>query len=316
MDNIKLDFKASRLVSIDDLDIQDINTLYYTTQEFRKILERPLKKVPALKELTIANLFFEDSTRTRLSFELAEKRLSADIVNFTSSNSSLKKGETLNDTVQNLLKMKIDLIVIRNKISGTAHFVHKKTRIPVINAGDGTNEHPTQALLDLFTLWNKGFKTEDLKIHLKGDIIHSRVAGSSLKLWDKLGIEYEVTGPKTVQRQFLGKRSKIFNSNRPYNIQYNLRIQKERQDKELIPNLEEYNQFFGSKDNTLDRFYILHPGPINRGVELDSELADAPNSLILDQVETGVALRMALIYFLGQKKGENKFPFNKNNLTF
>ncbi len=305
MDNqLETGFKAGRLVSIDDLDTADIDTLYQTTREFIKILNRPLKKVPALKEITVANLFFEDSTRTRLSFELAQKRLSADVVNFSSQGSSLKKGETLLDTVNNLLRMKIDVIVVRHKISGTAQFIHNKTGIPVVNAGDGTNEHPTQALLDLFTLWDAGMENKDIKICLNGDILHSRVAGSSLKLWQKLGIEYEINGPNTVMRRHLPLRSANFNSSRPFTVNYQLRIQKERQNKELIPSLEEYNAFFGlNADQNPGVAFILHPGPINRGVELDSDWADSPQSLILKQVETGVALRMAIIYFLAQKKG-------------
>jgi aspartate carbamoyltransferase catalytic subunit len=297
-------FKANRLISIDDLDAEDINILYNTTIEFRKVLSRPLKKVPALKELTIANLFFEESTRTRISFELAEKRLSADVVNFNSSSSSQKKGETLNDTVQNLLRMKIDLIVVRHKVSGTAHFVHKKTGIPVINAGDGINEHPTQALLDLFTLWEKGIQTKEMNIALLGDIQHSRVAGSAEKLWQKLGIKYKKFGPHPVIRKhspgiILDRRD--FNE---FNILYNLRIQKERQNKELIPSLEEYHSYFGIRSKDIGPgVFVMHPGPINRGVEMDSESADSPNSLILDQVEMGVALRMACIFLLGQKKG-------------
>jgi aspartate carbamoyltransferase catalytic subunit len=258
--------------------------------------------VPALKEITVANIFFEDSTRTRLSFELAQKRLSADVVNFSASSSSLKKGETLNDTIQNLLRMKIDIIVIRHKLSGTANYVSQKTGIPVINAGDGTNEHPTQALLDLFTLWKNGYKNEDLQILLKGDVIHSRVAGSSMKLWNKLGIKYTVFGPNTVQKKL--KYGNLTQELNKINVIYNLRIQKERQDKELLPSLEEYNEFFGTKNSSeIENMTIMHPGPINRGVELDSEIADNPKSLILDQVEMGVALRMAITYLLGQKKG-------------
>jgi len=301
--NSELNFKPNRLVSIDDLDEEDINILYLTSLEFEKVLNRPLKKVPALKEMTVANIFFEDSTRTRLSFELAQKRLSADVVNFASGSSSLKKGETLNDTIQNLLRMKIDLIVVRHKISGTAHFVHQKTGIPVINAGDGTNEHPTQALLDLFTLWKKGYKNNELSILLKGDVLHSRVAGSAIKLWEKLGIQYEIEGPKTVQKRFLKSHDSLAPKDQ-FNVIYNLRIQKERQDNELIPSLEEYNEFFGTKSiENKSNTMIMHPGPINRGVELDSEIADSGSSLILDQVEMGVALRMALIFLLGQKKG-------------
>jgi len=301
MDN-QIQFKPGRLISIDDLDKEDILILYSTSIEFEKILNRPFKKIPALNEITIANIFFEDSTRTRISFELAEKRLSADVVNFSANSSSIKKGESLNDTIQNLLRMKIDLIVIRHKVSGSANYVYEKTRIPVINAGDGNNEHPTQALLDLFTLWQKGFKNENLHILLKGDILYSRVAGSAIKLWNKLGIEYTIEGPNTVQRK--SQIRSITKKQNSFNVIYNLRIQKERQDLELIPSLEEYNEFFGSKVFTdFDQMTIMHPGPINRGVELDSELADGPKSLILDQVEIGVALRMAIIYLLGQKKG-------------
>jgi aspartate carbamoyltransferase catalytic subunit len=297
-------FKPNRLVSIEDLDSDDILTLYHTTREFKKVLARPQKKIPALKDLTIANLFFEDSTRTRISFELAQKRLSADVVNFSASNSSVKKGETLNDTVQNLLRMKIDLIVVRHRYSGTAHYLHQKTGIPVINAGDGTNEHPTQALLDLFTLWDAGFASEDLRIALIGDILHSRVAGSAEKLWTMLGIHYQKFGPETVIRRFNPGnilRRRDFAS---FNILYTLRIQKERQEKELIPSLEEYHDYFGiGSADLIPGVRVLHPGPINRGVELSSEAADSPQSLILEQVETGVALRMALLYLLGQKKG-------------
>jgi len=295
-------FNTNRLISIDDLTKNDIDILYATTKEFLKVLARPVKKVPALKDLTIANLFFEDSTRTRISFELAQKRLSADIINFSSGNSSVKKGETLNDTIQNLIKMKIDMIVVRHKVSGTAHFVSKKTGIPVINAGDGTNEHPTQALLDLFTLWERGLKSEEINLALIGDIQHSRVAGSSEKLWQKLNIRYKKFGPNTVARRFSpGDRGSGDLDN--FNVLYNLRIQKERQEKELIPSVQEYHNSFGIRFEDLKPHQlVMHPGPINRGVEIDSQTADSTNSIILDQVEMGVALRMAVIYLLGQNK--------------
>lgn len=300
--NNNIQFKAKKLISIDDLDLEDIQILYNVTLEFRKILQRPLKKVPALKEITIANLFFEDSTRTRISFELAQKRLSADVVNFSGNSSSIKKGETILDTVKNLLSMKIDLLVIRDKYSGTPSIIYDKTNVPVINAGDGTNEHPTQALLDLFTLWEKGFETKSLHIHLFGDVLHSRVAGSSLKLWKKVGIDFSIHGPNTIRRKTF-KANKTFESKKN-NILYGLRIQKERLNKELIPTPEEYNLFYGLKNNQISKgWWIMHPGPINRGVELDSEIADSKQSLILNQVEMGVALRMAIIYLLGQKKG-------------
>jgi aspartate carbamoyltransferase catalytic subunit len=272
--------------------------------EFLALLSRPVKKVPSLKETTIGNLFFEDSTRTRTSFELAEKRLGADVVNFSGSGSSVKKGESLIDTVKNLLRMKIDMIVMRHRYSGAAAFVYEQTKIPIINAGDGTNEHPTQALLDLFTLWNRGIRTEEMNIALLGDIQHSRVAGSLEKIFLKLNIKYKKFGPNTVQRQFSpGYKATNFDS-QEYNILYNLRIQRERQNKELIPTLEEYHEHFGiSKPKTYPGQIIMHPGPINRGVELDSETADSTDSIILDQVEMGVALRMAVLFLLGQKRG-------------
>lgn len=295
-------FSAKRLISIDDLSREDIQILYHATMEFKKVFGRPTKKATALKDLTVANLFFEDSTRTRISFELAAKRLGANLVSLSASSSSLKKGESLNDTIQNLMRMKIDLIVMRHKVSGSAHFIHQKTNIPVVNAGDGRNEHPTQALLDLFTLWQKGLKSEDLVITLNGDVLHSRVASSSIKLWNKLGIQYKIVGPRTVMRIYQAPIP-LNNVKQKFNIHYNLRIQKERQEKELLPSLTEYNQFFGTRKQDLNReIYYMHPGPINRGVELDSDIADAKNSLILDQVEMGLALRMAVIYLLGQKK--------------
>lgn len=300
--NIDNQFKANKLTSIDDLSAVEIEILYEVTIEFWKILQRPNRKVPSLKDLTIANLFFEDSTRTRISFELAEKRLSADIVNFTSSSSSMKKGETLLDTSKNLLAMKIDMVVVRDRHSGTASFLSKKLGIPVINAGDGTNEHPTQSLLDLFTLWAKGLNSDNSKIILIGDVLHSRVAGSSIKLWNKIGFDYELIGPKTIQRKTWTNNPTEVGSKKT--IYYSLRIQKERLNKELIPSNEEYHKFFGiTSDMTVDNnIYFMHPGPINRGIEIDSLIADNPQSLILNQVEMGVALRMAILYLLGQKK--------------
>lgn len=294
-------FKSNQLISIDDLDREDINILYEVTQEFKQVLEGSSKKVNPLKNLTIANLFFEESTRTRVSFELAEKRLSAEIVNFSSGSSSLKKGETLLDTVNNILAMKVDIIVVRDKHSGTPAYLSQKIKVPIINAGDGTNEHPTQALLDLFTLWEKGLNEKNSRIILIGDILHSRVAGSSIKLWNKIGIKYQLEGPKTIQR----KSWKENNLDDYYenSIIYCLRIQNERLNKDLIPSLEEYHQNFGVKFNkSKGKNWIMHPGPINRGVEIDSESADSHKSLIMAQVEMGVALRMAILYLLAQKK--------------
>jgi aspartate carbamoyltransferase catalytic subunit len=283
------------LVSIDDLTVEDIEQLLNQTIIYLKGRESGIPTEPVLRGKTIANLFFEDSTRTRISFELAEKRLGAEIINFSASSSSLKKGETLNDTVSNLLKMKVDLIVVRHHMSGTAHFIARKTGIPVINAGDGTNEHPTQALLDFITLRRNGLPSEEIKIQLRGDILHSRVAGSGIKLWKKLNIPFQTIRPETVARNTLETSQKFQNPN----VLYNLRIQKERQHKELIPGNEEYHQFFGVKGAFIpEDTFIMHPGPINRGVELDSEATNIDKSLILDQVETGVALRMACLNFL------------------
>ena len=297
-------FKAKRLISIDDLDQEDVMELYQVTKKFKSINEQAIRKTSFLKDFTVANLFFEDSTRTRVSFELAEKRLSADSISFSTGTSSVKKGETLNDTVRNLVSMKIDLIVIRHNISGAAHFVSNHTGLPVINAGDGTNEHPTQALLDLFTLYDQGLENKDIRICLMGDILHSRVAGSSIKLWQKLGIQFEIYSPKTAQRNLSGARFMKTRNLAGFNIVYNLRIQKERQNVELIPGEMEYQKYFGTKEQDLKpNQFIMHPGPINRGVELDSGSADSPNSLILEQVNTSVSLRMAVLYLLAQKKG-------------
>lgn len=300
--NVDYQFNAKKLVSIDDLTVVDIKILYDVTLEFWKILQRPNRKVPSLKELTIANLFFEDSTRTRISFELAEKRLSADIVNFTSSASSMKKGETLLDTVRNLLAMKIDMLIVRDRHSGTPAYLSKKLGIPVINAGDGTNEHPTQSLLDLFTLWSNGLNENNSKIILVGDVLHSRVAGSSIKLWEKIGYNFEIVGPKTIVRKSWTNCTS--NDNLKKTIYYTLRIQKERLNKELIPSNEEYNKYFGiAADFSADQnVYFMHPGPVNRGIEIDSQIADHSQSLILNQVEMGVAMRMAILFLLGQKK--------------
>lgn len=292
---MKTDNKSKSIVSIDDLSYQDVNTLYDQTVEYLEQLRIRKTPEPVLRGKTIANLFFEDSTRTRISFELAEKRLGADILNFSAAASSLKKGESLDDTVQNLLKMKVDLIVVRHHMSGTAHFIAGKSGIPVINAGDGTNEHPTQALLDLFTLKMSGLNTDEIKIQIRGDLLHSRVAGSGIKLWKKVGIQHEPISPETVSRNKLGGETKNLNPT----VLYNLRIQKERQHKELIPGNKEYHQFFGIKGETVQPgTFVMHPGPINRGLEMDSQATQLNHSLILNQVETGVALRMACLKFL------------------
>lgn len=294
-------FKPLALLSIDDLEVGDIHTLYEVTKEFKNILINPTNK-PVLKNFTIANLFFEESTRTRTSFEIAQKRLSADVINFNMASSSIKKGETILDTIKNLLAMNLDLLIVRDKLAGTPAFLYQQTKIPIINAGDGTNEHPSQALLDLFTIWDIGLTMDNIHIHLTGDILHSRVAGSSIKLWKKMGISFSTNGPETTSRKTL----KFLPKTKGVNIFYTLRIQQERLSKELIPSLKEYNQFFGLKTiNASENIYVMHPGPINRGVEIDSEIADSSHSLILQQAETGVALRMAIIYLIGKKKEAN-----------
>ena len=287
------------LVSIDNLSKEDIKTLYSLTTNYLECLRSRTDFHHTLKGKSVAILFFEDSTRTRISFELAVKRLGAEVINFSANASSLKKGETLNDTLQNLLMMKVDLIVVRHQHSGTARFFAKKTSVPVINAGDGTNEHPTQALLDLFTMYQNGYTDESLLIELRGDILHSRVAGSALKLWKKLNISFDCQSPETTSRNFLTESRMNDGKNKRHNLIYNLRIQKERQFKELIPGLTEYHEFFGLKGKDIpEKIQVMHPGPINRGVEMDTEAADHSQSLVLQQVEMGVALRMACMTFL------------------
>lgn len=286
----------NRIVSIDDLSASSIQRILELSQAYLKAVKSgEIHQV--LKGKTIANLFFEDSTRTRISFEMAEKRLGAEVLNFSPSNSSIKKGETLLDTLQNILRMKVDLVVVRHSQSGTAHFINQKTGIPVINAGDGINEHPTQALLDLFTIQRRGILSEDLLIELRGDIRHSRVAGSALKLWNKMGIEFTCNSPSTANRKQFTEQVK--NQNRNPNLIYNLRIQKERQQKELIPGNQEYHKYFGTKGSLItNQIFLMHPGPVNRGVEMDSVAMSHSNSLILDQVESGLSVRMACLVYL------------------
>ena len=291
-----------RLISIDDLDESDIEVLYHTSIEFFEKLKNlnGIDQAP-LQGMTVANMFFENSTRTRISFEVAEKKLGANIINFSPGNSSVKKGESLSDTVKNMVRMGADIIVVRDSQSGTALFINQKTGLPTINAGDGTNEHPTQALLDLFTIYKAGIKKEEMNILLSGDLLHSRVAGSAVKLWRKLGIRFQLESPNTATRFGSNKLNQKEN-NKP-NILYSLRIQKERQLKELVPGFNEYFNFFGTKTQSNTECIVMHPGPINRNVELQSDLADSKQSLILEQVEMGVAVRMSVLYHLAQKKG-------------
>jgi aspartate carbamoyltransferase catalytic subunit len=299
---------TKHLLGIKDLTTEDIQLILSTAGQFKEVLQRPVKKVPTLRDVTIVNLFYENSTRTRISFELAEKRLSADVVNFTVSNSSAAKGETLLDTVNNILSMKVDMVVMRHSASGAPHYLAKHIDAAIINAGDGINEHPTQALLDAFSMQEKQGKLEGLKVAIIGDIMHSRVALSNIYLLKKMGAEVMVSGPPTLIPTYLQEAMDI-------RIEYNidkalawcdvanvLRIQLERQNQPLFSSLREYNLAYGITKNRLSKLdkkiTIMHPGPINRGVEMDSDVADSEQSIILDQVENGVAVRMACLYLL------------------
>jgi len=286
----------------------DIQLILSTATQFKEVLQRPVKKVPTLRDVTIVNLFYENSTRTRISFELAEKRLSADVVNFTVSNSSAAKGETLLDTVNNIISMKVDMVVMRHSSPGAAVFLSKNVKASIVNAGDGAHEHPTQALLDAFSMQEKTGKLAGLKVAIIGDIMHSRVALSNIYLLNKMGAEVMVSGPPTLIPTYL---QKALNVRVEYNIDKALawcdvanvlRIQLERQNQPLFSSLREYNLSYGITKQRLDKLnkqiVIMHPGPINRGVEIDSNVADSPHSIILDQVENGVAVRMACLYLL------------------
>jgi len=299
---------TKHLLGIKDLKTEDIQLILSTAVHFKEVLQRPVKKVPTLRDVTIVNLFYENSTRTRISFELAEKRFSADVVNFTVSNSSAAKGETLLDTVNNIISMKVDMVVMRHSASGAPHYLAKNIEPAIINAGDGINEHPTQALLDAFSMQEKTGKLAGLKVAIIGDIMHSRVALSNIYLLNKMGAEVMVSGPPTLIPTYL---QKALNVRVEYNIDKALawcdvanvlRIQLERQNQPLFSSLREYNLSYGITKQRLDKLnkqiVIMHPGPINRGVELDSNVADSPHSIILDQVENGVAVRMACLYLL------------------
>ncbi len=299
---------TKHLLGIKDLQTEDIQLILSTASQFKEVLQRPVKKVPTLRDVNIVNLFYENSTRTRISFELAEKRLSADVVNFTVSSSSAAKGETLLDTVNNILSMKVDMVVMRHSASGAPHFLAKHIDAAIINAGDGINEHPTQALLDAFSMVEKLGSLKGLKVAILGDIMHSRVALSNIYLLKKMGAEVMVSGPPTLIPTYLQAAMDI-------KVEYNidkalawcdvanvLRIQLERQNQPLFSSLREYNLAYGITMERLNKLnkeiVIMHPGPINRGVEMDSEVADSKHSIILDQVENGVAVRMACLYLL------------------
>jgi aspartate carbamoyltransferase catalytic subunit len=308
-----MQLSTKHLLGIKDLPPSDISLILSTAQQFKEVLQRPIKKVPSLRDVTIVNLFYENSTRTRISFELAEKRLSADTINFAASGSSVSKGETLLDTVNNILSMKVDMVVMRHSASGAPHFLSK--HLPdtaIVNAGDGINEHPTQALLDAFSITEKLGTLEGKKILLIGDIMHSRVALSNIYLLTKMGAEVMLSGPPTLMPKYMEAALGV-------KIEYNLkkalawcdvanvlRIQLERQNQVLFSSLREYNRAYGVTSKLLNEIdkeiMIMHPGPINRGVEIDSDVADSSQSVILKQVENGVAVRMAVLYLLSGKK--------------
>ena len=302
---------SKHLLGIKYITREDIELIFRTTQEFKQVINRPIKKVPSLRDITIANLFFENSTRTKLSFELAEKRLSADVVNFSASGSSVKKGETLLDTVNNILSMKVDMVVMRHPGPGAHMFLSKHIDANIINAGDGTHEHPTQALLDAYSMQEKVGNLKGKKIVIVGDIMHSRVALSNIFCLKKLGAKVKVCGPPTLIPKYIDSLG--------VEIEYDLdkalawcdvanilRIQLERQDIKYIPSLREYSLYFGIDLDRLNRLnkeiVIMHPGPINRGVEITSDVADSEHSIILQQVENGVAVRMAVLYLLANKR--------------
>jgi aspartate carbamoyltransferase catalytic subunit len=299
---------TKHLLGIKDLTKEDIELILSTATQFKEVLQRPVKKVPSLRDVTIVNLFYENSTRTRMSFELAERRLSADVLNFAASTSSSAKGETLLDTVNNILSMKVDMVVMRHSASGAPHFLAKHIPAAIVNAGDGINEHPTQALLDAFSMVEKFGSLQGLKVAIIGDIMHSRVALSNIYLLTKMGAEIMVAGPPTLIPTYITEALGV-------KVEYNLkkalawcdvanvlRIQLERQNQPLFSSLREYNLAYGVSRKVLDslgkEIVIMHPGPINRGVELDSDVADGPYSIILQQVENGVAVRMAVLYLL------------------
>jgi aspartate carbamoyltransferase catalytic subunit len=302
-----MSLSVKNLLGIKDLQPQDINTILQTAENFKDVLQRPAKKVPALRDITIVNLFFENSTRTRISFELAEKRLSADTINFSASGSSVSKGETLIDTAKNIISMKVDMVVMRHSASGAPHFLSKHVPCAIVNAGDGTNEHPTQALLDAFSMQEKVGNLKGKKIALIGDIVHSRVALSNIYCLKKMGAEVVIAGPPTL----MPKHADALGVNVTYSVQEALqwcdvanvlRIQLERQNMPLFSSLREYSLYYGVNKKMLDslqkEIVLMHPGPINRGVELSSDAADSKQSIILDQVENGVAVRMAILYLL------------------
>jgi aspartate carbamoyltransferase catalytic subunit len=308
------DLSVNHLLGIKDLTEDDIQLIFETADSFKKIINRPIKKVPTLRDITIANLFFENSTRTRLSFELAEKRLSADVVNFSAASSSVKKGETLIDTVNNILAMKVDLIVMRHPNPGAHLFLSKHIDAQIINAGDGTHEHPTQALLDSYSIREKLGTVSGKKVVIVGDIKHSRVALSNIYALQKQGAEVMVCGPATLIPKYIKELGvKVEHDLKKAlawcDVANMLRIQLERQEIKYFPSIREYTLQYGLTKEILDslekEIVVMHPGPINRGVEITSDVADSEQAIILNQVENGVAIRMAVIYLLASKIGRD-----------
>ena len=300
---------VNNLIGINNLLKEDIELIFQTADNFKSVINRPIKKVPSLRDLTIANLFFENSTRTRLSFELAEKRLSADIINFTASSSSIKKGETLIDTVNNILAMKVDMVVMRHPNPGAAKFLSEHVDSMIINAGDGSHEHPTQALLDAYSIREKLGSLKGKKVVIVGDISHSRVALSNIYCLQKMGAEVMLCGPATLIPKYIDELGVLIEYDLQTALEWcdvanMLRIQLERMDVQYFPSIREYTLMYGLNEDLLNslskKILVMHPGPINRGVEISSEVADGNQSIILDQVENGVAVRMAIIYLLAQ----------------
>ena len=298
---------VKHLLGIKNLQKEDIDLIFKTADNFKEVINRPIRKVPSLRDITIANLFFENSTRTRLSFELAEKRLSADTLNFSAASSSVKKGETLIDTVNNILAMKVDMIVMRHPDAGASTFLANHIDVPIVNAGDGAHEHPTQALLDAYSIREKFGDVKGKKVVIVGDILHSRVALSNIFCLKMLGAEVKVCGPSTLMPKYIeslgvGYEPDLMTALEWCDVANMLRIQLERQDTKFFPSLKEYSIMYGLNKERLDslskQITVMHPGPINRGVEITSDVADSKQSIILDQVENGVAIRMAVLYLL------------------
>lgn len=304
------ELSVNHLIGIKHITKQDIDLIFETADHFKEVINRPIKKVPSLRDVTIANIFFENSTRTKLSFELAQKRLSADVISFSAAQSSVKKGETLIDTVNNILSMKVDMVVMRHSSPGAAHFLSQNIGASVVNAGDGAHEHPTQALLDSFTIREKLGDVGGKKIVIVGDILHSRVALSNIFALQMQGAEVKVCGPKTLIPKYIESLGVTVEPNLRKALEWAdvanmLRVQNERLDVSYFPTTREYTQQYGVTKELLDsldkEIVIMHPGPINRGVEITSDVADSQQSVILNQVENGVAVRMAVIYLLASK---------------